>query len=95
MKITAESVQELCDLASLRLDPEEAERMRDDLERILDYVGMLSELDTEGVPPTSHVIEIATPLREDEVRGVLPVEDVVSNAPRERDGSFVVPKVIE
>ncbi len=95
MKITAESVQELCDLASLRLDPEEAERMRDDLERILDYVGILSELDTEGVPPTSHVIEIATPLREDEVRGVLSVEDVVSNAPRERDGSFVVPKVIE
>ncbi len=95
MKITAESVQELCDLASLRLDPEEAERMRDDLERILDYVGILSELDTEGVPPTSHVIEIATPLREDEVRGVLPVEDVVSNAPRERGGSFVVPKVIE
>ena len=95
MKITVESVQELCDLASLRLDPDEAERMRDDLERILDYVGILSELDTEGVPPTSHVIEIATPLREDEVRGVLPVEDVVSNAPRERDGSFVVPKVIE
>ncbi len=95
MKITAESVRELCDLASLRLDPEEAERMRDDLERILDYVGILSELDTEGVPPTSHVIEIATPLREDEVRGILAVEDVVSNAPRERDGSFVVPKVIE
>ena len=95
MKITAESVQELCDLASLRLDPDEAERMRYDLERILDYVGVLSELDTEGVPPTSHVIEIATPLREDEVRGVLAVEDVVSNAPRERDGSFVVPKVIE
>jgi aspartyl-tRNA(Asn)/glutamyl-tRNA(Gln) amidotransferase subunit C len=95
MKITPETVRELCDLARLPLDPDEAERMRSDLERILHYVEKLSELETEGVSPTSHVIEIATPMRADEVRGVLPVEDAVRNAPQEAGGSFVVPKVIE
>ncbi len=95
MKITAETVQELCDLARLHLDPDEAERMRNDLERILEYVEKLSELDTEGVPPTAHVVEIATPLRPDEASGVLPVEEAVRNAPATEGGAFVVPKVLE
>jgi aspartyl-tRNA(Asn)/glutamyl-tRNA(Gln) amidotransferase subunit C len=95
MKITAETVLELCDLARLQLEPEEAERMRRDLERILEYVEKLNELDTEGVPPTSHVVEIVTPMRSDEEERRLPVEDVVRNAPRHARGAFVVPKVIE
>jgi aspartyl-tRNA(Asn)/glutamyl-tRNA(Gln) amidotransferase subunit C len=95
MKITAETVLELCDLARLRLEPEEAERMRRDLERILEYVEKLNELDTEGVPPTSHVVEIVTPMRSDEEERRLPVDDVVRNAPRHARGAFVVPKVIE
>jgi aspartyl-tRNA(Asn)/glutamyl-tRNA(Gln) amidotransferase subunit C len=95
VKITAETVQQLCELARLRLEPDEAESMRRDLERILDYVEKLSELNTEGVPPTAHVIEIATPMRPDDAERHLSVEEVLRNAPRHADGSFVVPRVIE
>jgi aspartyl-tRNA(Asn)/glutamyl-tRNA(Gln) amidotransferase subunit C len=95
VKITDETVRQLCDLARLHLEPAEAERMRDDLEKILDYVEKLSELDTTGIPPTSHVVEMPTPTREDEPEGILPVEEALRNAPSASGNAFVVPKVIE
>jgi aspartyl-tRNA(Asn)/glutamyl-tRNA(Gln) amidotransferase subunit C len=95
VKVTPETVQQLCDLARLRLEPGEAESMRRDLERILDYVEKLGELDTEGVPATAHVIEIATPMRADDVERSLSLEEALRNAPKHTDGSFVVPRVIE
>jgi aspartyl-tRNA(Asn)/glutamyl-tRNA(Gln) amidotransferase subunit C len=95
MKITAQTVEQLCDLARLSLEPEEAERMRRDLARILEYVEKLSELDTEAVPPTSHVLEIQTPMRSDDRERALPIDDVMRNAPRHSAGAFVVPRVIE
>lgn len=82
-------------LARLRLTDEEVPRMQRDLDAILGYVATLRELDTKGVPPTTHVLEIATPLRSDEVRGVLPVEEVVRNAPQHDDSAMIVPKVLE
>jgi aspartyl-tRNA(Asn)/glutamyl-tRNA(Gln) amidotransferase subunit C len=95
MRISAETVLELADLARLRLDPEEVERMRRDLDAILGYVEKLSELDTTQVPPTAHVLDISTPLRLDRVAGVLPVKEVVRNAPQHDESSMIVPKVIE
>ncbi len=95
MKIRTETVRALADLASLELAPEEVERMRRDLDAILAYVDKLSELDTSDVPPTAHVLDISTPLRPDQVRDVLPVSEVVRNAPDHDDTSMIVPKVIE
>jgi len=95
VKIRTETVRALADLASLELAPEEVERMRRDLDAILAYVDKLSELDTSDVPPTAHVLDISTPLRPDQVRDVLPVSEVVRNAPDHDDTSMIVPKVIE
>lgn len=95
MKISPEAVLELAELAQLRLEPEEVARMQRDLDAILAYVEKLSELDTREVPPTAHVLDIETPLRADEVADVLPVEDVVRNAPEHDASSMIVPKVIE
>ncbi len=95
MKITAETVRELADLAALELAPEDSERMQRDLEAILGYVEKLSELDTSGVPPTAHLLDLATPMREDRVAGTLPVEEAVRNAPEHDRSSMIVPKVIE
>ncbi|MEE8557510.1 MAG: Asp-tRNA(Asn)/Glu-tRNA(Gln) amidotransferase subunit GatC [Myxococcota bacterium] len=95
MRVTPETVRNLCDLARLRLEPDEAERMRRDLERILAYVEKLEELDTEGVPPTSHVVEMATPMRSDEEVRRLSMSEVLRNAPQHAAGAFVVPRVIE
>ena len=95
MEISLEAVVKLADLARLELSADEAERMHRDLETILAYVGKLAELETSGVPPTSHVLEFATPQRPDEVSGQLPVEEAVRNAPEHDDASMIVPKVIE
>ena len=95
MKISEETVRYVAELARLGLEPEEVARMQRDLDRVLAYVDKLRELDTEGVPPTAHVLDIATPYRADAVAGVLPVEEVVKNAPEHDDHSMIVPKVIE
>jgi aspartyl-tRNA(Asn)/glutamyl-tRNA(Gln) amidotransferase subunit C len=85
----------LADLARLELGADEIERMRRDLDAVLGYVEQLAELDTEGVPATAHVLDIATPYRRDEVRDVLPVEEVLRNAPDHDEHSMIVPRVIE
>jgi aspartyl-tRNA(Asn)/glutamyl-tRNA(Gln) amidotransferase subunit C len=93
-RIRRAEVERIADLARLTLSEEEAERMTGELERILDYVQALQQLDTEGVPPTSHAVPLATPFREDAPRPGLDPEGALRNAP-ERDGwAFVVPKVI-
>ncbi len=95
MKIDEETVRELARLASLELEPEEVERMRRDLDAILEYVEKLQALDTEGVPPTAHVLDIETPYRPDTVGGVLSVSEAIRNAPEHDDAQMIVPKVIE
>jgi aspartyl-tRNA(Asn)/glutamyl-tRNA(Gln) amidotransferase subunit C len=95
VKITAEMVSYLAELARLRLEPDEAERMQRDLDAILGYVDKLGEIDTSDVPPTAHVLDMAARLREDRVSGVLPVSEAVRNAPEHTESAMVVPKVIE
>jgi aspartyl-tRNA(Asn)/glutamyl-tRNA(Gln) amidotransferase subunit C len=95
MEITTESVRELAELACLELADDEVERMQRDLDAILAYVELLDELDTEDVAPTSHVLDIVTPLRDDTVADVLPRSEVLRNGPRHDDESVIVPKVIE
>ena len=95
MKVTPQMVRGLAELAYLRLDDDEVERMQRDLAAILGYVEMLSELDTADVPPTSHALDLPTPMREDEPRDVLSVEAAVENVPEHNAASMIVPKMIE
>lgn len=69
--------------------------MQRDLERILDYVAALQELDTEGVEPTASAIQIATPVRRDEATAPMDPERAVANAPESAGTAFVVPRVID
>ena len=95
MEVTAELVRELAELAELSLDPAEVERMRRDLSAILEYVERVSELDTQSVRPTAHVLDLATPMRDDTPAEPLPVAEVVRNCPEHDGRSLVVPKVLE
>ncbi len=95
MRINAETVLELAALARLTLSAEEVERMRSDLEAVLDYMEKLSEIDTSNVPPTAHVLDISTPFRPDRVADLLSVGEAVRNAPEHDNSSMIVPKVIE
>jgi aspartyl-tRNA(Asn)/glutamyl-tRNA(Gln) amidotransferase subunit C len=94
MKITADQIQHVARLARLQIDPEAMEKLASELATILTYVDKLNEVDTEGVPPTSHAIELINAFRDDVVHAHLPREQALGNAPSQDAGSFVVPKVI-
>jgi aspartyl-tRNA(Asn)/glutamyl-tRNA(Gln) amidotransferase subunit C len=78
-------------LARLALTESEVDRMADELSNVLDHVDRIRELDLDGVPPTSHVIEVGNVLRADEPTPSLPRELVLEQAPEPVDGSFGVP----
>jgi aspartyl-tRNA(Asn)/glutamyl-tRNA(Gln) amidotransferase subunit C len=93
--ISREEVQRVVALARLSLSPGETERLTRELGAILGYVETLSRVDTRDVPPTSHVMALATPLRDDEPAEPMDPELAVANAPLASGSAFVVPKVIE
>jgi aspartyl-tRNA(Asn)/glutamyl-tRNA(Gln) amidotransferase subunit C len=95
MKITTEDVKEVADLARLEFAEDEIEDFRIQFENILKFISKLDELDTGDVKPTTHVLDISTPLREDEVKDWITQEEALKNAPQSEDGFFAVPKVIE
>lgn len=94
-KIGAEQVAYIAGLARLSLGEDEAARMAQDMDRILEFVATLEELDTSGITPTAHAIELETPVREDEAVPALDPELAVSNAPQAVGTAFSVPKVLE
>jgi aspartyl-tRNA(Asn)/glutamyl-tRNA(Gln) amidotransferase subunit C len=68
-------------LARLQLTDNEVERMSAELSKVLDHIEKIGELDLEGVPPTSHVVDVAGVLRADEPRPCLPLDVVLEQAP--------------
>ena len=93
--ISREEVQRVVALARLSLSPEESERLTRELGAILGYVETLSRIDTTDVPPTSHVMPLATPFRDDVPDAPIDPDLAVANAPQREGSAFVVPKVIE
>lgn len=67
MKLTQDDVRRLAHLARLNLTQEEVERLANELTDILNYVDMLTEVDTEGVPETSQVTGLSNVTRPDEI----------------------------
>ena len=94
MKISKQDVERVAALARLELSEEEIERLTPQLDHILSYVTKLDELDTEGVPVTTHTQSVTNAFREDEVRDSLPREKALANTARENGEAFVVPKVV-
>ena len=91
MAISKEEVLHVAALSRLALTDDEIERLTSELDRILDAVGVVAELDLDDVPPTSHPLDVVNAFRPDEPRPSLPLDDVFANAP-ERDGDhFRVP----
>jgi len=70
---------------------DEVARMATELSTILGHVDRMSEIELEGVPPTTHVVEVTGALRADEPRPSWPRETMLEQAPAEKDGGFLVP----
>ena len=78
-------------LARLEIPEDQIEQVQAELGAILDAVGKVSELDLEGVEPTSHPLDLVNVWGEDEPRPSLSREDALANAPDPADGAFRVP----
>jgi aspartyl-tRNA(Asn)/glutamyl-tRNA(Gln) amidotransferase subunit C len=78
-------------LARLELSDDEVERMSVELSKVLDHIEKIGELDLEGVPPTSHVIDVVNALRADEPEPSLPREVILAAAPEPLNDGFGVP----
>lgn len=86
-----EQVLHVASLARLELSEEEVERMAGELTKVLEHIEKISELDLQEVPPTSHVVEVPTPLRGDEPEQCLPHDVALAAAPEPLAGGFGVP----
>ena len=93
MKIDVKVIEKLENLSMVEV--EDKEKMAKDLQEIVNFVEMLNELDTEGIEPSFRVLDITTPLREDEPKRSEIIKDVLAHAPKAKDGYFIVPKIIE
>ena len=82
-------------LARLGLEPGDEEFYAEQLSGILAHIDRLKELDTEAIPPTAQVVEVANTLREDVPRPCLSQMDALANAPVAVDGFFRVPSIQE
>jgi aspartyl-tRNA(Asn)/glutamyl-tRNA(Gln) amidotransferase subunit C len=89
--IDREQVLHVARLARLQLTDEEVERMAGELSKILGHIDTINELDLEGVPPTSHVVDVANALRPDVPRPSWDREVVLSAAPARTEDGFLVP----
>jgi len=89
--IDREQVLHVAKLARLHLSDEEVERMASELSGILEHVEHISELDLDGVEPTSHVIALQNVFRPDEPRPSWERDEVLQSAPDPASGAFRVP----
>lgn len=88
-------VKYVAHLARISLTPDEEKKLAAQLGGILGYIEKLKELDITGVEPTAHAVPLVNITRADEVRPSLTHEDALRNAPKQANGLFIVPKIVE
>ncbi|HEX5838549.1 MAG TPA: Asp-tRNA(Asn)/Glu-tRNA(Gln) amidotransferase subunit GatC [Anaerolineales bacterium] len=92
-QVDEQLVREIALLARLDLSQEETEMFVSQFRDILDYVGILNEVDTDGVPPAYLSSANRSVTREDEVEESIPTDDFLANAPQTKDDFIVIPRV--
>jgi aspartyl-tRNA(Asn)/glutamyl-tRNA(Gln) amidotransferase subunit C len=92
--LSRQEVAHVARLARLALSEEELDRYTVQLAAVLEHAADVEALDTSGVPPTAHPLELLNVLRADEVRPSLDREEVLAMAPEAEDGRFRVPRIL-
>jgi len=93
MKIDEKLIKRLENLSMVEIEDKGA--MARDLAEIVEFVEMLNELDTEDIDATFSTLNNPTPLRDDIPVKNEVIEEILQNAPKAKDGFFIVPKIIE
>jgi aspartyl-tRNA(Asn)/glutamyl-tRNA(Gln) amidotransferase subunit C len=93
--IDVDTVRKVANLAQIREPEERLASLAAELSGILQWIEQLNEVDTDGVEPMTSAVAVALPMREDVVIEGGATGDILANAPKSREGFFVVPKVVE
>ena len=94
MSLSRQEVEKVALLARLQLTAEEVDRMTAQLSQIVAYIDQLGELDTVGVEPMAHAVELFNVFSDDEPRKSLDREEALSNAPKRDEEYFCVPAML-
>jgi aspartyl-tRNA(Asn)/glutamyl-tRNA(Gln) amidotransferase subunit C len=94
MSITRQDIEKVALLARLQLSDAEVATMSEELAQIVGYVDQLAEVDTEGVAPMAHAIELQNVFEDDHVCESLPREQALANAPHHNSTGYLVPAVL-
>lgn len=95
MALSIEEVKHIATLCRIGTTDEELATMAEELSHILELFQVLQELDTEDIPPTGHSMPLETVMRPDEALTSVPVDEVLTNAPRREGDLFRVNVVLE
>ena len=95
MKLNRKDVEHVALLSRLELSEKDLDKYTGQLDAILAYIDVLNQVDTEGVEPLAHVLDMKNVMRPDVVQPSLPREAALQNAPEPEDGFFKVPKIVE
>lgn len=94
LKIDEKTMENVEILAQLKLTSQEREEVKDEMEKILNYVDKLDELDTSDVDPLVHILSETNVFREDYITNGNGQKAVLENAPKQKNGQFQVPRTI-
>lgn len=95
MSLSAQDIERIAHLARIRVTPDEVGQVQKKLEGIFKLIDDMQSVNTQGVEPMSHGLDMVLRLRDDVVTEKNEREKLQSNAPAAADGYFLVPKVIE
>jgi len=95
MEVNNKLIQDIAKLSKLKFDDSAEEKMKVDLEKMIDFVDKLNEIDTEGVDPLIYMSEEVNVLREDKVTEETSQEDALKNAPEKDSDYFKIPTVLK
>ena len=95
MKIDNELVDRLAELSKLEFEEKDKEVVKKDLQKILDLVAKLEEINVDGIEPLIYLSDEVNVLRKDVVKDTVTKEEALLNAPQRDSDYFKVPKVIK
>ena len=93
-KITEDMIDNIAILSKLDLTDNEREKAKEDMDKMLDFIDKMNELDTDGIEPLSHVFPINNVFREDIIVNEDDSEAMLRNAPDKDVGCYRVPKTV-
>ena len=95
MKLNRKDVEHVALLSRLELSEKDLDTYTGQLDAILEYIDVLNQVDTTGVEPMAHVLDVRNVMRPDIVQPSLSQEEALQNAPEPENGFFKVPKIVE